>query len=68
LNVRAGPGVRNTIVARIDPRSLAWAHPIDMKKGWAFVSVTRQPGGESGPVLVVDGWVNARYLGEPAGR
>jgi uncharacterized membrane protein len=64
LNVRQKPNSKAKIVNSIPPRGLAWAYPDKLVKGWARVSTARYPKNESGDITVIDGWVNAKFLGD----
>jgi uncharacterized membrane protein len=68
LNVRAKPNAKSKIVNRVGPRGMVWAFPEPTAKGWARVATAFYPKGDAGLINIVEGWVNASYLGAPGDR
>jgi uncharacterized membrane protein len=63
LNVRNKPNAKATLVNIVRPGGTVWALVEEMQNGWARVATPSFPKGESGDVTVVEGWVNAKFLG-----
>ncbi len=63
LNVRTGAGIKNPIVTKLRFGNDVWVFPENTVGRWARVAVAQYPANETGPIAIVEGWVNTRFLG-----
>jgi uncharacterized membrane protein len=66
LNVRSRPTARAKIVGGVASGGTLWAFPEDLVRGWARVAAPAFPKGGAGMVGIVQGWANAKFLGNAA--
>jgi hypothetical protein len=62
LNVRVSPSASARIIDTIPFDGATWVYPGRANNGWRKVSVERYASRESGPITVVDGWVNGAFI------
>jgi uncharacterized membrane protein len=64
LNVRRAGSTKSSIITKLRLGTSVWVFPEDVVKGWVRVAAPVYPVNGSGPIKVVEGWVNAKYLGK----
>jgi hypothetical protein len=61
LNIRSLPNITGKVLTVVPPSGFLWSTG-RTSKSWVSVAVVTFPGGAKGPVEIVEGWANGRFL------
>ena len=63
LKLRAKRNSKSAILAVAKLATFVWVYPDQRTKGWTHVATAVYPKDDNGMIKVVDGWVNAKFIG-----